>query len=129
MPKKSKFRGPFEQQHAKSFQALLESTAQPLYHNHWSLPSQLSWKKSLLFTCKVLGLLVNTLAADEKCPVLNRDNLTIPIPMQLSPKRKWFSQFFASFLKSGLYFKYFEEKDDPHRFSISEITDSKNVVI
>ena len=41
-------------------------------------------EKSLLMTCKILVLLLNTLAAGEKYPVLNRDNLTIPIQMQLS---------------------------------------------
>ena len=44
-----------------------------------------------------LGLLVNTLAADDKYPVLNRDNLTIPIQIQLSHKQKPFSQFFLHF--------------------------------
>ena len=53
-------------------------------------------------------MLVNTLAADGKYPVLNRDNLTIPIQMQLSQKQKTFSQFFAAFLKSTLNFKHFE---------------------
>ena len=85
-------------------------------------------KKSLLLTWKILGLLVNTLAPDEKYPVLNRDNLTIPIQMQLSQKQKTFSEFFAAFLKSRLNFKYFVKKDDPPRFCIFEITDSENVV-
>ena len=62
-------------------------------------------------TCQILGLLVNTLAADEKYPILNRDNLTIPIEMQLSEKQKSFSQFFAAFLKSRLSFEHFEIKD------------------
>ena len=84
---------------------------------------------SLLLTCKVLGLLVNTLVADEKFPVLNRDNLTIPIQMQLSRKQKRFSQFFASVLKSSLNFNYFTKKYDPHRFCITEMTESKKVVI
>ena len=48
--------------------------------------------------------------------------------MQLSQKQKSFSEFFASFLKSRLNFKYFEKKDDPHRFSISQTTDSQMVV-
>ena len=48
----------------------------------------MSWKKSLLLTKKILGLLVNTFAADEKYPVLNRENLTIPIQKQLSQKQK-----------------------------------------
>ena len=60
--------------------------------------------------CQILETLVNTLAADEKYPVLNRDNLTIPIQMQLSQKQKTFSQFFAAFLKSSLNFKHFEKK-------------------
>ena len=42
-----------------------------------------------------MGLLVNTLAADDNYPVLNRDNLTIPIQMQLSHKIKIFSRFSA----------------------------------
>ena len=48
--------------------------------------------------------------------------------MQLSQKQKTFSEFLAAFLKSWLNFEYFEKKDDPHRFCISEITDSENVV-
>ena len=61
-----------------------------------------------LLTCQVLRLLVNTLAADEKYPLLNRDNLTIPIQMQLSKKPETFSDFYAAFLKSRLNFKDFE---------------------
>ena len=83
---------------------------------------------SLSLTWQLLGLLVNTLAADEKYPLLNRDNLAIPIQMQLSQKQKTFCEFFAAFLKFRLNFKYFETKYDPHRFFISEITDSENVV-
>ena len=57
---------------------------------------------SLLLTCQILGLLVNTLADDEMYPVPNRDNLTMQIQMQLPEKEKKFSQFFAAFLKSRL---------------------------
>ena len=75
-----------------------------------------------------MGLLVNTLPADKKYSVLNRDNLTIAIQMQLSEKQKNFSQFFAAFMKSRLNFDHFQTKDDPHSFCVSEITDSENVV-
>ena len=44
----------------------------------------MGWKKSLFFTTQILGLLVNTLAADEKYPVLTRGNITIPIQIELS---------------------------------------------
>ena len=73
-------------------------------------------------------MLVNTLSADEKYPLPNRDNLTIPIQIQFSQKQKIFSQFLSVFLKSRLNFEYFEKKDDPHRFCISEIRDSVKVV-
>ena len=68
------------------------------------------------------------MAGDEKYPVLNRDNLTIPIQMQLSEKEKTFSEFLAAFLKANLNFKCFGEEYDPRRFCISEIRDSENVV-
>ena len=100
MSKKSCFRGRLDKQHGKIAQAWFQSPSHRLYHIHQSLSSQLSWKKSLLLTCQILGLLVNTLAADEKYPVLNRDNLTIPIQMQLSRKQNTFSEFFTAFLKS-----------------------------
>ena len=79
MPKKSGFRGYFDKQHGKSAQALLKSASQYLYHICWSLPTQLSRRMSLLLTCQILELLVNTLVPDEKYPVLNRDKLMIPI--------------------------------------------------
>ena len=69
----------------------------------------MNWKKSLFLTCQILGLLLNALAAGERNPFLNRDNLTIPIQMQLSQKQKDFSQFFARFLKPAVNFKDFEK--------------------
>ena len=83
---------------------------------------------SLLLTCQSLGLLVNTLAANEKYSVFNRDNLTIAIQIQLSQKKKSFAQFVAWLFKNAINFKYFEKNDDPHRFCNFEITDSQNVV-
>ena len=100
MSKKSRLRQPFDKQHGKPAQALLKSTLQHLDDIHRSLPRKLSWKKSLLLTCQILGLVVNTLAPDEKYLVLHRDNFTIPIYIQLSMKRKTFSESFASFSKS-----------------------------
>ena len=38
-----------------------------------------------------------TLATDEKYAVLNRENLTIPIQMQLSPKKKLLLNFLLHF--------------------------------
>ena len=85
-------------------------------------------EKVSLIEMHVLGLLFNTLAADEKYSLPNRDNLTIQIQIHLSHEQKTFSPFLALFSKSRLKFEHFEKKDDPHRFCISEITDSENVV-
>ena len=62
---------------------------------------------------------VNALTTDDKHYLLNRDNLTKPIQMQLSQKQKTFSEFFFAFLKSILNFKHLLRKNDPHRSSIS----------
>ena len=48
--------------------------------------------------------------------------------MQLSQKKKSFAQFLAKLFKSAKNSKYFEKKDDCHRFCLSEIADSENVV-
>ena len=68
------------------------------------------------------------MAANEKYPLLKRDNLAIPIDMQLREKHKTFSQFFTAFLKCSWNFEHFEKKDDAHRFCNFKITDSENVV-
>ena len=128
MSKKLSFRGPFDKQHGRRAQALLKHPLQHLYVIHWSLVIQSSQKKCLLLICKILGLLVKTLAADEKYPVFHREDLMIPIKMQLSQKQKTFSQFLVVFLKSRLNLECFEIKDDTHRFCISKITDSVNKV-
>ena len=128
MSKKSSFIGCLDKHYGKRAETLLKSASQQLYHIHWSLASKLCLKKSLLSTGQILELLVNTLATDEKYPVLNRDNLTIPIQIQLSDKQKCFSKFFAAFLKFTLNFEHLERKEDLHRFCISEITHSESVV-
>ena len=128
MSKKSRFRGCFDKQDGKRSQAQLKSASQTLYHIHQSLPWKLSWEKSLLLRCQILGLFVNILPADGKYPVLTREKLTIPIHMILSQKQKTFSEFFAAFSKSRLNFEYFEKKDEPQSFCISENMDSENKV-
>ena len=89
--KKSHFTGCFKKRYGKNAEVPLNSPSQHLYHIHWSLTMKLCWKKSLLFSCQILGLLVKTLSTIWKYPVLNRKILTIPIQMQLSHKEKNFS--------------------------------------
>ena len=73
---------------------------------------------------KILRHFVNTLTVDDKHYMLNRDNLTQPIQIQLSQKQKTFSEFFLKFLKCILYFKHLAQKDDPHSSCISRNTGS-----
>ena len=69
---------------------------------------------SLLEILKILRVFVNTLRVDDKHYLLNRDNLTQPIQMQLSKKQKTFSEISFAFLNSLLNFKHLPKKDDPH---------------
>ena len=65
------------------------------------------------------------MATGEKYPVLNRDNVTIAIQIQLSQKQKFFITFWLHFRNLS---ESLEKKDDPHSFCISEINDFENVV-
>ena len=89
---------------------------------------QLSWKKSVLVICKILGLFVNTMTADGKHSLLNRDNLTQPIQMQLCQKRKTFSQFFSAFLKSRLNFEHFQTNMTLIAYIFRKLQTGKDVV-
>ena len=79
----------------------------------------------MLVLSKFLRLLVKTLTDDEKYSLLYRENLTQPMQILLSQKRKTFSQFFSAFLKPTLNFSHFQKKDDPHSRYISQITVSE----
>ena len=59
-------------------------------------------------------MFVNTLTADDKYSLHNRDKLTQLIRTELSQNHTAFSQFFLAFSKSTLNFEHFRKKDDPH---------------
>ena len=113
MNKKSTFKGSFEKQHGKCAEILLKCQGEHLYHIHWSMWRQLTWKESLVVTWKISRLFPNTLSGDGKYSLLNRDNLTQPIQMQLSRKEKTFCDCFSAFLKSRLNFEHFFKKRWP----------------
>ena len=62
----------------------------------------------------IVRLFVNTLTVNDKHYLLNRDNLTTAIQIQLSQKQKIFSEIFFAFLILLLNFKYLPQKDEPH---------------
>ena len=68
------------------------------------------WRKSLLVIHQIPRLFVNTLTVDEKHYLLNRDNVTEPIQMQLSKKEKTFPQIIFEFFKSILNFEHLPKK-------------------
>ena len=80
---------------------------------------------SLLVIRKILRLFYNILAVNDKLYLLNRDNLTQPIQIQLSEQQKSFFKFFLAFLKSILNLKRLPKKDDPLSRSIFENTGSE----
>ena len=126
MSKKSRFKGSFGKQHHKRAQTLLKSSWQYLYHIYWSLRMQLTCKKFMLVICKISRLFINTLSADGKYSIFNRDNLTQPILMELSRKKNTFSGAFSPFLKSSLNFGHFlKKKRWLSTWGNSEITDSE----
>ena len=125
MPKKSPFRASVQKQHGICPETFSKFQGQLLYHIYWSLQRQLSYKKHLLKICKMSKLFPNTLTADGKCSLLDRDNLTQRIQMSFSRKQRTFSQFFSSFMKSSLNLEPFQKEDDTHNWRISKITDSK----
>ena len=86
---------------------------------------ELSWKKAPLVIFKVLLPVFNTLTAEDKYYLLNRDNSTKLFQIFSSNKEKLFSEFFATVLKYRLNFEHFETTDDPHSLHVSEFTDSK----
>ena len=60
------------------------------------------------------------MSADDKHYLLNRDNLTQPIQMQLSQKQKTFPEFFFfAFLKYILNLKHLPKKGDPPSWCVS----------
>ena len=69
---------------------------------------------SPLVISEILEVFVNTLTADDKYSVQDCENLQLLIQMQLSEKRKTFSEFFVPFLESTSNFERFQRKDDRH---------------
>ena len=114
LSKRRRFRVPIESEHVKAFQILARSPWDPFYHVFLSFSGELIWKLSPLVLGAILRVFVNTYTADDKYHVQDFENSPLPIQMQLSEKRKTFSQFFVPFLESTSNFKHFARKDDRH---------------
>ena len=77
---------------------------------------------------KILRLFINTLTVNDKYYLLNRDNLTETIQIELSQKQNTFFQFFFAFSKSILNFKHLPKKMTLIADVFPEILAPKNMV-
>ena len=75
-----------------------------------SFSEMLIWKMSPALLGEILAMFLNTFAAEGKYLIEDWENLPLPIQMQLSEKRKFFSDFFVPLLESASNFKDFEKK-------------------
>ena len=115
LPQKCRCRKLFDSQHMEAFQIHAKSPWERFCHVFSSLSGKLIWKMSPLALGEVLVVFVNRLTADGKYPVQDCEYFQLPIQMQLSEKRKTFSQFFFfPFLEATSNFKDFEKNDDSH---------------
>ena len=80
-------------------------------------------------THEIIRLFVNRLIVNDKHYLLNRDNLTQPIQMQLYPGQKIFSEFFLAFLKSIFNFQHLPKNAALIADVFGEIRVPKNMVI
>ena len=81
MSKNPRSRAPFDSQHAKVCQTLLESARHHFYHIYSSLWEKHSLKMSLLVISEILALFLNIMNADYKHSLCNRENLQQSIQM------------------------------------------------
>ena len=70
-------------------------------------------------------MFIKILTFDDKCSLLNMDNLPQPVQRQLYKKQNFSSQFLSAFLKFTWGFKHFQKNDDPHNLCISKIRNYK----
>ena len=111
MCKKSTFRGPLNKQHGRAARELVKSASKHLFHIHWSLPVQLSWKKSLPYWRKKSWycLLTHWLAM-ESIVLLIETIQRYQFWCKYLRNKKIFSECLTAFLKSRFNFKHFEKK-------------------
>ena len=76
-----------------------------LLSSFFTILTKIVKKKSFLVRSEILEPLVNMLTTIAQYYCSNKENLVLPIPMELFKKLKNFSQSFIAFLKSTLTFK------------------------
>ena len=82
-------------------------------------------RKSAIFKFEILGLIVNTLTADDKYSRPNIQNLTQELQTAISQKQKTFSGIFITYLKSITNSEAFAKKVESASLSICEIINAE----
>ena len=106
--KKRRFGTRFDSQHLKESQTLAKTPWESFYHVFSSFWENFIWKMSPLVLGKIFGVFLYTLTGDGTYPVEDWEYLQFPMQMQLSEKRKTFSELFLLFLEST-NFKHLEK--------------------
>ena len=75
-----------------------------------SFSGKLTWRISPIVLAEILNMFVKTWIAADKYLVQDCENVRLAIQIQLSEKRKGFSEFSVPFLESTPNFKYFEKR-------------------
>ena len=118
----------FGGERVNEYQKLLKSAEKYFYPTFSSFWAKLSDRKLFLIRSETLGLLVKKLSANYEYSRSNRENLPLPIQMQLSENPSIFCCIFFVFLESTLNFQCSEKNNEPDRSSISEFTVSERCV-
>ena len=84
LSKKHCLRTSFESQHVKGSQRLVKSLWERFYYNFSSVWEKMIWKISPLVKFEISGIFVYTLAADDKYPARDCENLPFAIQTQSS---------------------------------------------
>ena len=79
----------------------------------------------VLVRSEVLGQFVNTMTAVYNYFRYNLENLRQQLQTLISQKLKMFSGLFIASLESTLNLEYFEQKDQSHSLSITEINNCR----
>ena len=85
-------------------------------------------QKSLLDTWKFFRPFLNTLTADDKYSLISKDKWMQTIQMDLSQKRKIFSEFFSAVFESALNFQYFQKKMTLIAYVFAKLLTTKHVL-
>ena len=83
---------------------------------------------SLLDTWKFFRPFLHTLTANDKYSLISKDKWMQTIQMELSQKRKIFSEFFSAVFESALNFGYFKKKMTLIAYVFPKLPTTKHVL-